>query len=75
MGFNLIWVVVIAVVVFLLTYNPSSGTLNKYIQKNETPSITPGKNCENAHYESIQFGTGTYACPKELIKTGAILRK
>ncbi len=69
---NWLWVVVVAVFIFLLTYNPSSGTLNKYIQKNElpVPSVSTDKSCEPAHFQDLQFGTQT-ACPRK----GAILQK
>lgn len=53
--------------VFVITYDPKSGTLNKYIEQ-------PNASCKDGHYQEIQFAQKGYACPsKENVSMGAIL--
>jgi hypothetical protein len=47
-------------IVFVLTYDPKSRTLEKFVVQN-TPTIQ--KSCESAHYQAIQFGESPYECP------------
>ena len=42
--------------VFMITYNPKSGTLNKYIPAESAKS-------KNGHYQEIQFGQQGYNYP------------
>lgn len=42
--------------VFMITYNPKSGTLNKYIPVESAKS-------KNGHYQEIQFGQQGYNYP------------
>jgi len=53
--------------VFMITYDPKSGTLNKYIpQENAT--------CKDGHYQEIQFGKFGQECPnRQSTKMGAII--
>lgn len=57
-------------IVFVLTYNPKSRTLEKFVIQ---PTPPTDKSCENAHYEAVQFAQSPYDCPSS-IKTnmGAI---
>ena len=53
--------------VFVITYDPKSGTLNKYIELPNAP-------CKEGHYQDIQFGEKGYVCPsKGNVNMGAIL--
>jgi len=47
-------------IVFVLTYDPKSRTLENMIVQN-TPTIQ--KSCESAHYQAVQFGESPYECP------------
>jgi hypothetical protein len=47
-------------IVFVLTYDPSSRTLETFVGQT-TPSTD--KSCEHAHYEAVQFAQGPYDCP------------
>ena len=44
--------------VFMITYDPKSGTLNKYIP-------IQNAECKDGHYQEIQFGKMGYPCPTE----------
>jgi hypothetical protein len=78
---KLIWIVVIIVFVFLLTYDPKSGRLEKYITTPQVarvapPSLTLNKCSEDRYYE-LQFNEkappGTCAgTPKEVL--GAVIQ-
>jgi len=60
---------VIAIIIFVLTYDPKSGTINRFITDEKNPKQNPNKKCcsdpncvakhpgqcKNVHYESIQF--------------------
>jgi len=47
-------------IVFVLTYDPKSRTLEKFVGQ---PTPSTNKSCENAHYEAVQFGQTAYECP------------
>jgi len=53
--------------VFMITYDPKSGTLNKYIPvENAT--------CKDGHYQEIQFAQQGHQCPiNERSKMGVIV--
>lgn len=85
---SLVWIVAIVVFVFLITYNPSSGTLNKVIGRsnspvgagtgcsNDTYRAQNARKCEDPHYNGIQFANPEYATPEGPDRTsmGAIIR-
>jgi len=48
-------------IVFVLTYDPKSRTLETFVGQPKTPSTN--KSCENAHYEAVQFAQTPYECP------------
>ena len=51
----------------MITYDPKSGTLNKYIPVENAP-------CKDAHYQEIQFAQHGYQCPEgQQYKMGAIV--
>jgi hypothetical protein len=53
--------------VFMITYDPKSGTLNKYIPSQNAP-------CKDGHYQEIQFGQYGHDCStKQTSKMGAIV--
>jgi hypothetical protein len=63
---TLIWVVVIAFIVFLLTYDPKKGVLNKYIvpdapqgpqasQASKEAIAAPESQCSSERYYEVQF--------------------
>ena len=52
---KLVWIAVIIVFVFLLTYDPKSGKLEKYIT---TPQVSPARQapqCSEDRYYELQF--------------------
>jgi len=51
-------IVFLLAIVFVLTYDPKSRTLEKFMIQ-----PTTDKSCENTHYEAIQFGQSPYECP------------
>uniref|UniRef100_A0AB38ZMA2 Uncharacterized protein n=1 Tax=Mantoniella tinhauana virus 1 TaxID=3111543 RepID=A0AB38ZMA2_9VIRU len=51
-------IVFLLAVVFVLTYDPKSRTLEKFMIQ-----PTTDKSCEHAHYEAVQFGQSPYECP------------
>lgn len=53
-------IIVLLAIVFVLTYDPKSRRLEKFI----TQEIPTQKTCEPAHYEAIQFAQSPYECPK-----------
>ena len=67
-------------VVFVLTYDPRSRVIEKFIgqptkvgQKPKTATSPTNRNCENTHYNSIQFGQEPYECPvSNRVQMGAI---
>jgi hypothetical protein len=51
----------------MITYDPKSGTLNKYIP-------VQNAECKDGHYQELQFAQPGYQCPKdERSKMGAIV--
>ena len=79
-----LWVIaVIIALVFVLTYDPNSGTLDKYIVgdksvldpqematcNNPAYMANNPRQCEEAHYASAQFGTVPMATPPRVPKT------
>jgi hypothetical protein len=42
--------------VFVITYDPKSGTLNKYVEP-------PNAQCKEGHYQEVQFAQKGYQCP------------
>jgi hypothetical protein len=53
-------VVFLLAIVFVLTYDPKSRTLEKFVVQ---PTPPTQKSCENAHYQSVQFAQSPYDCP------------
>jgi hypothetical protein len=43
-------------IVFVLTYDPSSRTLERFMVQ---PPRTPGRENQSAHFEAVQFGKST----------------
>ena len=60
--------------IFIITYDPKSGTLNHLIDsKHEEP--VQNAECKDGHYQEIQFAQQGYECPKENnVHMGAIIR-
>jgi len=57
----MLWKIVFLLsIVFVLTYDPKSRTLEKLIGQ---PTLPTDKSCENAHYEAVQFAQSPYECP------------
>jgi hypothetical protein len=55
-------IVFLLAIVFVLTYDPNSRTLEKFVgQPMAAPSTE--KSCEHAHYEAVQFAQTPYECP------------
>jgi hypothetical protein len=58
----MLWKIVFLLsIVFVLTYDPKSRTLETFVGQPTTP--TTQKTCENAHYEAVQFAQTPYECP------------
>jgi hypothetical protein len=53
-------IVFLIAIVFVLTYNPKSRTLEKFVGQ---PTAPTQKSCEDAHYQSVQFAQSPYDCP------------
>ena len=60
--------------IFIITYDPKSGTLNHLVDsKKQEP--TQNSECKEGHYQEIQFAQMGYDCPKENgVHMGAIIR-
>jgi|TARA_R110000803_G_scaffold47415_3_gene98909 hypothetical protein len=57
----------LAAFIFLLTYDPKSGTLNKYVELPDAP-------CKDGHYQEVQFAQKGYQCPStDKTQMGAII--
>jgi len=53
--------------VFMITYDPKSGTLNQYIPTQNAP-------CKDGHYNESQFAQHGYECPRnDKVAMGAIV--
>jgi len=70
----MLWTVIaLLAIVFVLTYDPKSRTLEKFVDAKQAPTKT-GKDCEDAHYNAVQFGQAAYECaPSNRVKMGAIV--
>ena len=47
-------------IVFVLTYDPKSRTLEKFVGQPKPPTQ---RSCEDTHYQSVQFAQSPYECP------------
>ena len=70
----MLWTVIaLLAIVFVLTYDPKSRTLEKFVDAKQAPTKT-GKDCEDAHSNAVQFGQAAYECtPSNRVKMGAIV--
>ena len=80
---KLIYVAIAITIVFMLTYDPKSGTLDKYLAKPEQKDrcqddVYRGNNpaqCQASHYDAVQFAKATYNAPSQNgTSMGAIIR-
>ena len=53
-------IVFLLAIAFVLTYDPKSRTLEKFVGQSTPPT---DKSCESAHYEAVQFAQAPYECP------------
>jgi hypothetical protein len=76
---RIIWVAIFVIVLFVLTYDPNTKTLEKYIMvdpiqrvKENKGKLCCGSNdyradhpqqCENAYYRGVQFANLDIGCP------------
>lgn len=70
------WTIIVLIsIVFVLTYDPKSRTLERIVDVKQVPtSVVTDKNCEDAHYNAVQFGQAAYECaPSNKVKMGAII--
>jgi hypothetical protein len=59
--------------IFVLTYDPKSGTLNHLVNEQKPP--LQNSECKEGHYQEIQFAQMGYECPKDKrTNMGAIIR-
>jgi hypothetical protein len=66
-------IVFLLAIVFVLTYDPSSRTLEKFVGQ-PTAAPSTDKSCEHAHYEAVQFAQTPYECPPSgKTKMGAVM--
>ena len=70
--------VALTAAVFVLTYDPKSRTIEKFIGQPNVPEHKTqegrDKNCKHTHLRALQFGQGGYNCPRDTkTKLGAIL--
>ena len=65
--------VFVAAFIFIITYDPKSGTLNHLVDsKKQEP--TQNSECKEGHYQEIQLAQMGYDCPKENgVQMGAII--
>ena len=75
---KLLCIAIVVVIIFVLTYNPKSRTLEKYIKKKEKYepkkkkpccSVTDYRaehpvQCEPPYYLGLQLGNPNYGCPQ-----------
>jgi hypothetical protein len=83
---KLVLFAILAVVIFVLTYDPKSGTLEKYLKpyspddnkkqcQDETFRAQHPDQCKHVNYESIEFASTAFANPMATnSKMGAIIR-
>lgn len=82
---KLIIIVILIVVVFILTYDPKSGTLNRYLDNSTSSScaddIYRGNNpeqCKDSEYDAVQFAKSSTTFMKPIPTNsykGAIIRQ
>jgi hypothetical protein len=53
-------IVFLLAIVFVLTYDPKSRTLEKIVGQ---PTLPTQRSCEPTHYEAVQFAQSPYECP------------
>ena len=53
-------IVFLLAIVFVLTYDPKSRTLEKFVGQ---PTPPTEKSCQPTHYEAVQFAQAPYECP------------
>jgi hypothetical protein len=53
-------IVFLLAIVFVLTYDPKSRTLEKYVG---VPTPPTEKSCQATHYQAVQFAQSPYECP------------
>tara|TARA_B100001250_G_scaffold226282_1_gene194110 strand:+ start:2874 stop:3089 length:216 start_codon:yes stop_codon:yes gene_type:complete len=59
--------------VFVLTYDPKSGTLDHLVKEQKPPP--QNAECKEGHYQEIQFAKMGYSCPQQQkTQMGAIIR-
>ena len=62
----------LAAFVFIITYDPKSGTLNHLVDSKQQPAHNA--ECKEGHYQEIQFAQHGYECPQEnRVHMGAII--
>jgi hypothetical protein len=76
---RLVWLAIFVTILFVLTYDPKAGTLEKYIaaapvqEVKENKRLSGGVNdfrsCENTKYQALQFGELNPQCPSPNTKT------
>jgi hypothetical protein len=49
-------------IVFVLTYDPKSRTIEKFVGQ---PTPPTNKSCQPTHYQAVQFATSPYQCPND----------
>jgi len=87
---KIIWIAIFVIILFVLTYDPKSGTLEKYIlidpqqkqkQIKENDKLSGGVNdyrsCENTRYQDIQFAELNPTCSmqNQTVVGGVIVAK
>jgi len=72
-------VAIILAILFVITYDPKSRTLEKYISPltaghvNAAAGPTPADGaCKHPHFQARNFGGTGYDCPKRKSKMGGI---
>ena len=53
-------IIFLLAIVFVLTYDPKSRTLEKFVGQ---PTPPTEKSCQPTHYEAVQFAQSPYECP------------
>ena len=53
--------------IFIITYDPKSGTLNHLVDSKHEPA--QNAECKEGHFQEIQFAQQGYECPKEKAHT------
>ena len=57
----MLWkVVFLLAIVFVLSYDPKSRTLEKFVGQ---PTPPTDRSCQSTHYEAVQFAQSPYECP------------